>query len=391
MTYPRFSRTRSVLFSTACAALLAGPALAAPGAQGCGHPGILSVTGHGESRVAPDQMLISLGVTTQAETAAQAMDDNSSRQASILQTLRDAGVAEGDIQTEGLTLNPTMNYPEDGGAPSISGYMAQNLLTVRVTDIARAGAVLDSIVDAGANEMRGIRFIREDSQGTQDQALSDAVADATHRAGVMAEAAGLELGRVMRIGEPQSRVIAPEPMQMRAMAASGQADSIPVEGGEIAFTAAVEVAFSLGGGDENCAMPMEAPAVAPGGQAAPPASPAPTPGQSADSAPEGEPQPALRGGDQPPMPRPTRDAPETAPGASETVTGTAPEADDESTTPAQGAVPADGETAPAAAPDSNDAAQTGAVGDTTAEENATAAADEAAETSTGADAAATTN
>lgn len=38
--------------------------------------------------------------------------------------------------------------------------MAQNLLTVRVTDIARVGEVLDSIVTAGANEMQGIRFTR---------------------------------------------------------------------------------------------------------------------------------------------------------------------------------------------------------------------------------------
>ena len=65
------------------------------GMGGCGHPGILSVAGHGESRVAPDQVMISLGVTTQAPTAAQAMSDNSTRQQAVLDALKGAGVEGG--------------------------------------------------------------------------------------------------------------------------------------------------------------------------------------------------------------------------------------------------------------------------------------------------------
>jgi len=93
MSDRRIHRMRALLAGTVCAALLAGPALAAPGGPaghggmgmgGCGHPGILTVTGHGESRVAPDQVMISLGVTTQAPTAAQAMADNSTRQQAVL-------------------------------------------------------------------------------------------------------------------------------------------------------------------------------------------------------------------------------------------------------------------------------------------------------------------
>ncbi len=241
---------------------------------GCGHPGVLKVAGHGESRVAPDQVMISLGVTTQAPTAAQAMTDNSTRQQAVLEVLKSAGVEGGDVQTSGLTLNPMMNYPENAPA-TVSGYMAQNMLTVRVTDIARVGEVLDSIVTAGANEMQGIRFIREDSQATEDEALGKAVADATHRAEVMAKAAGLELGPIIRMGEPEQRIPGPEPVMMRAMTADAAAQSVPVEGGEVAFTADVEVTYALIGG-EACPMPMpsrtDAPAPgapAPDGETAP--------------------------------------------------------------------------------------------------------------------------
>lgn len=245
-------RQIALLAGAALAALLAAPAMAAPGP--CNMPAVLSVSGHGESRVAPDQMMISLGVTTQAKTAAQAMQDNADRQQAVLDALRQAGLADGDIQTSGLSLNPMMNYPSEGGAPSIDGYMAQNLVNVRVTDIARAGEVLDGIVAAGANEMQGIRFIREDSQAAEDAALQAAVADASHRASVMAAAAGVELGPILRIGEPKADMVSPGPSVMRAMAAA-DAKSIPVEGGELVFTADVDVSFSLAGA--ACAMPMQ--------------------------------------------------------------------------------------------------------------------------------------
>ncbi|WBU60967.1 SIMPL domain-containing protein [Paracoccus albus] len=244
----------AALAGTASILLLGAPAFAAPPSHGaCAKPGILSVSGHGESRVAPDQVMISLGVTTQAETAAEAMRSNSERQQAVLDTLGEAGVNQDDIQTSGLSLNPLMNYPENGDAPSIDGYMAQNLLTVRVTEINRAGEVLDSIVTAGANEMQGIRFIREDSQATEDEALQMAVEDATHRASVMAEAAGVELGPIIRIGEPKNDAVPPGPVMMRAMGAEADAKSIPVEGGEVAFTADVDVSFALPGA--GCDMP----------------------------------------------------------------------------------------------------------------------------------------
>lgn len=279
------SRAIAALAGTACAALLAAPAMAAPGAHGhCAKPGILSVSGRGEARVAPDQVMISLGVTTQAPTAAEAMRANSERQQSVLDTLKQAGVDESDIQTSGLSLNPMMNYPASGAAPSIEGYMAQNLLSVRVKEIDRAGEVLDSIVSAGANEMQGIQFIRNDSQAAEDEALKLAVDDATHRAQVMAAAAGVELGPILRIAEPKAEMAQPGPVMMRAMAGDAQAKSIPVEGGEVAFTADVDVTFSLGGAGGACAMPMPgdaAPDAAPADAA--PAEPAPANAAPADA------------------------------------------------------------------------------------------------------------
>lgn len=250
--HPR--RIFTLLVGTACAAILAGPVLAGPANHNaCMRPGLLSISGHGESRIAPDQALVTLGVTTQADTAAQAMKDNTTRQQAVLDVLNQAGIEKNNIQTSGLTLNPLMNYPKDGGSPTIEGYSAQNLLTIRVTDITQTGEVLDSIVSAGANELQGISFIRDDAAATQDAALQRAVENATHRAEVMAKAAGIELGSIVRIGEPQISEISPRPMAMRALQSAPAGKSVPVEGGEVAFTTDVNVAFTINGeGGTSC-------------------------------------------------------------------------------------------------------------------------------------------
>ncbi|MFV0293845.1 MAG: SIMPL domain-containing protein [Paracoccus sp. (in: a-proteobacteria)] len=240
-------RLPAILAASVCTAFLMAPALANPMDQGShASSGSLSITGHGESRVSPDQMLITLGVSTQADTAAEAMSSNATSQQAVLDVLKNAGLSETDIQTSGLTLNPVMNYPGNGVPPTLEGYSAQNLLTVRVRDMAQSGAILDSVVSAGANEMRSIQFVRADSRATEDKALKLAVSDAIHRAGIMAEAAGVELGPILHIGEPSQIMSPPEPRAMRVMDAGSMSKSVPVEGGEIAFTSDVQVIFSLG-------------------------------------------------------------------------------------------------------------------------------------------------
>ncbi|WP_207103154.1 SIMPL domain-containing protein, partial [Paracoccus shandongensis] len=229
---------------------LAAPALAAPGKGGhsmC-HPGLsrLTVTGQGEARVAPDMATIQLGVTTQAASAAEAMAQNSTRQAAVIEALAGAGIEGADVQTSGLNLNPVMDYAE-GRAPTVTGYQASNMVAVRVKDVARLGEVLDAIVAAGANEINGIGFTRDDSSASEDEARRSAVADARHKAEVLAEAAGLTLGPVLTLRDTPA-MEGPRPMMMEARAASDAA-KVPIAAGEVALSANVEMQFALMGQD----------------------------------------------------------------------------------------------------------------------------------------------
>ncbi|WP_176562630.1 SIMPL domain-containing protein [Paracoccus liaowanqingii] len=234
----------------ALAALTAGPGLAAPMACGPAGPSRMTVTGEGQSRTAPDMASIQLGVTTQADSAAEAMSQNSERQRAVIEALTGQGIDAAQIQTSGLTLNPLMQYGEDQ-APTVTGYQASNMVTVRVSDLPALGEVLDAIVGAGANEINGITFTREDGASAEDDARRDAVADAQRKAQVLAEAAGVELGPLMTLRDMATGGGGPRPM-MRMEAA--MADSTPVQPGEVETTAQVEVEYALAG--EGACAPM---------------------------------------------------------------------------------------------------------------------------------------
>lgn len=248
-------RLAAMALAPALALSLAGTALAAPVGQACGPmQGLsrLTVTGEGQSRIAPDLATVQLGVTTQADSAAEAMRRNSEQQAAVIAALREAGLAEADIQTSGLNLSPLMQYG-DGVAPTVTGYQATNLVSIRVAELAQLGEVLDAIVQAGANEIQGIAFTREDGAEPLDAARVEAVEDARRKAEVLAEAAGLSLGPVLTLRDLAQNGGGPRPM-MRMEAAMADT-SVPVQPGELSMTAQVEIEYALSG--EGACAPMQ--------------------------------------------------------------------------------------------------------------------------------------
>lgn len=265
------SARRSLLAASAGIAMLAAvPAAAQPG---CAPMSRLEVTGQGEARVAPDLAVIQIGVTSQAASAAEAMQQNATQQGAVIEALKAAGLADTEIQTSGLNLNPMMDYGENR-SPRVTGYEATNMVSARVSDVARLGEVLDAVVAAGANQINGISFQREDDGATQDDARRAAIADARHKAEILAEAAGLTLGPVLTIRDAPSDQ-GPQPMRMMA-ADMAKGASTPVQPGQLSLSAQVEVRYALLGADgESCAphggMPGHAKPGAPKGQPTPPA------------------------------------------------------------------------------------------------------------------------
>lgn len=204
----------------------------------------LTVGGQGQATTQPDLATIGLGVSTRAATAAEAMAKNAEAQAKVIETLKTAGIEARDIQTSALNLAPVMDYADNGQPPKLTGYAAQNSVTVRMRDIAGLGALLDKLIASGSNELGGISFSREDMTATENEARVKAVADARRRAEIMAEAAGMQLGPLMALSD----VVMDNgtmPMPRMAMAAEAKMGAAPIEAGELAVTTSVTAVYGL--------------------------------------------------------------------------------------------------------------------------------------------------
>lgn len=204
-------------------------------------PGVITVTGEGVVEGAPDLAVLTLGVTTQAATAAAALAANSEGLAAVLARLSASGIEARDMQTSNLSLNPNWTG-YDQGAPKLVDYTATNQVTVRVRDLASLGVVLDAAVTDGANTLNGLMFGLSDPRPAMDTARKAAVTDARARAELLAGAAGVTLGRVLSISEGGA-MTQPGPM-FKSMGAA-DAMAVPVASGEVATSASVTVVFEI--------------------------------------------------------------------------------------------------------------------------------------------------
>ena len=223
------------------AALAAVPLLAAPALAQVIPPATVSVTGEATVSVPPDLAQVDGGVSSDAKTAREAFEANNAAMGKVLLALKGAGIAEKDIQTSRLSLQP-QNAPSRSGGPStIVGYRASNRVTVRVRDVAKVASVIDTLVGAGANDIGGIGFSVSNVSKLLDEARERAVADARRKAEIYAKAAGVTLGAPVSISEESS----PGPIPYRRMAAGMPVSAAPVAQGEETLQVTVSVSWAI--------------------------------------------------------------------------------------------------------------------------------------------------
>ena len=192
----------------------------------------LNLGAYGEVRVAPDMATINLGVIGEAPTAAAAMAANSAKMNKVMAALRKAGIADKDIQTSGLNLNPQYVYQQNEPA-RLTGYQASSQVTVTVRVLARLGAAVDATVGAGADQVNGISFGLADPTAAENQARLEAVKALTAKADLYARATGLRVARLVSLNEGGGYAPSPPPMPMVAMARMEKADATSVAPGEL--------------------------------------------------------------------------------------------------------------------------------------------------------------
>lgn len=203
------------------------------------------VLGEGEASVPPDMALLSLSVMREAATAREALDANNEAMAGVIAAMKGSGIADRDLQTAGVQINPRYDYvnkPDGTQEAKLAAYQVTNTLSVRVRDLARTGEVLDKSVSLGVNQGGSVTFTNEDPSATLTEARKRAVVDAVGKARTLAEAAGVKLGQVIEITD----VGYVQPMPITAKAYDQAAPrAVPVEAGENAYKVQVNVTFDL--------------------------------------------------------------------------------------------------------------------------------------------------
>lgn len=203
-----------------------------------------SVSGHGEARGAPDIAMVSTGVRTQAATAKEALKANTAAMEQVFKAMKGLGIADKDMQTSNFSVQPIYEPYREGqvNPQRIVGYQVFNQVTATVRDLSRLGEALDTFVSAGSNELQGISFSVDKPEPMRDEARTEAIKDALHKADIMTKAAGVKLGRLVTMSESGGM----RPMPAAPMATMARAEkSVPVAPGEQILDADVNLTFEI--------------------------------------------------------------------------------------------------------------------------------------------------
>lgn len=241
---------KSITKALAVLALLAAPLAAHEEEEGMKMDvvPVLTVSGSGQARVAPDEATVRLGVTAQAPTARAAQEQVNVVANAVLAAVRKLGVKAEDIQTSDLSLNPVYSQGrgQENQEPRITGYQASNVVSIRLEDLTKVGPVIDAGLAAGANRLEGVFFGLRNDEAARAEALTDAVREARSKAEALARALRVRLVEIVEVAEGGVSISPPpSPFRGRVMAEMAMDASTPVSSGQVGVEASVTVRYRI--------------------------------------------------------------------------------------------------------------------------------------------------
>ena len=233
---PKYSL--ALLFLIASATLQPLPALAHDEPQ----KRTISLVATGAVKTTPDKVDISTGVTSEAKSAREALDQNTEAMAKVVEALKGEGIEPKDTQTTNFSVSPVYEQRKEGTAPFIVGYRVTNAVRITVRDTKKLGAILDKVVSLGANQIDSIEFGVEEPEVLKDEARKLALKNVTDNAKLYAEAAGVGLGQILSISEEESAYY---PRAVPAATRMEMAKDVPIEAGTASVEVRVRVSWEI--------------------------------------------------------------------------------------------------------------------------------------------------
>ena len=206
----------------------------------------LSVSGNGQAFLAPDIAYIYVGVHTEAPSAAEAVDENTTQTQALISAIQDFGIDPKDIRTSNFSIWPMDRYDPSTGAPTgEKTYVADNTVYVTVRDLESLGDLLDTAVQAGANTVNSVQFDVENKDEALKEARVDAMNNAKQQAQELADAAGLSLGEIKSISFVDNQYPVFDGKGGGGGGVAAEAAAVPIQPGQLSFTVTVNVIYEL--------------------------------------------------------------------------------------------------------------------------------------------------
>jgi uncharacterized protein YggE len=206
------------------------------------------VNGEGKVTAVPDTAILTLGIEAQELTVAEARNEAAEAMNRVMDTLKSSGIAEEDIQTQYFNIQEVTRWDNDKQQQIVIGYQVTNTVTVKVRDITKVSAVIDSVTDAGGDLTRinSLAYTINDPSSYYEQARADAVADAAAKAKQLADNAGVKLGKPTYISESS---YIPGPIYRDVATVGGDVPAAtpttPVSPGQMDITVDVQIGYAI--------------------------------------------------------------------------------------------------------------------------------------------------
>ncbi|WP_421383985.1 SIMPL domain-containing protein [Bacillus salacetis] len=201
----------------------------------------VSVTGEKTIDVQPDMAIAQIGAVTSDKELTEAQRKNTEISTAILNSFKQNGIAEKDIQTSTYQIYPQYDYID--GKQMFKGYEVRQVFSVKIRAIEKIGEIIDDAVQSGANIIERVQFAVAEPEVYYQQALKKAYNDAFKKAQVLAKSSGTTLNPLpLEINEDSSIPMIPRPGKAFVLAAESTA---PVQPGEVGITARLTVKYKL--------------------------------------------------------------------------------------------------------------------------------------------------
>jgi len=204
---------------------------------------VIEVSGNSEVQAAPDLATLEIAIETHAATADHAAGLNGELAEKVRDALTSKLANKGTMWTGGYSLFPEYNEPREG-KPTVTGYRAENSITVQTGELGLIGPLIDAAIGAGANRISSLNYSLRARSNARSEAIGKAARDAQTQASALADALGVKLGPIIKASTESE--VQPVPLTRFASSAAMATNvQTPITAGQVTIPATVSLTYGI--------------------------------------------------------------------------------------------------------------------------------------------------